>query len=263
MNIMRMIIVKSRKKSDNKLIVKRRKKKKRRSRIVLCLFIISLLVILSFNLTYFNILDIEVKGNKNVTDSYVLETSHIKIGENILYENYYRAKKELLKNPYIENVKISFQLPGKVVITLKERGAYYYFEKDNTCYVIDNNGILLEKRKDIDKTKLVNITGFALQKQALGKPLQDKDSRKINLIKEIASLMQNCTSKLRMNKLDITNIANIECNFGNMKVKLGGPYDIKAKLNKSINIIELNKLQDKKGYVDVSFKGSPVFFIEQ
>lgn len=258
-----MIIVKKPNKSDNKLIIKRRKKKKRKIKIVFSLFIISLLVILSFNLTCFNILGIEVKGNKNVTPACVIETSKIEIGGNILYENYYSAKKELLKNPYIDDVKINIHFPGKVVITLKERGAYYYIEKDATYYVIDNNGILLEKRKDIDNTKLVNLTGFALQKPILGKTLQDKDARKISAIKEIASLMLKCTSKIKMNKLDITSIANIECSFNNMKAKLGGPYNIEDKLNKSLNIIEQNKLQDKKGYVDVSFKGNPVFFIEQ
>lgn len=263
MNIMRMIIVGKTNNSNNKLILKRRKKKKRKIRIIIILLIITILVILSVKLSYFDIQSIEIKGNRNVTAAYVTETSKIKTGSNILYENYYKSKKELLKNPYIEDVKINISLPGKVVITLKERGAYYYILKDNMFYVIDNNGILLEKRNNINNLSLVQLNGFTIQKMDLGNALQDKDNRKLSTIKEIAELMLNNTSKLKMNKLDISNITNIQCSFKNMTAKLGGPYDIKNKLNKSINVIEMNKLQDKKGYVDVSFKGNPVFFIEQ
>lgn len=58
---------------------------------------------------------------------------------------------------------------------------------------------------------------------------------------------------------------NIQFYYKNILIKLGNSDELNNKLNKAFNII-LQKEEvksAKKGYVDVSFNGNPVVFIEK
>ena len=63
--------------------------------------------------------------------------------------------------------------------------------------------------------------------------------------------------------VDVSNVLDIKVYSGKMCIKFGTTEDLKNKFNKAINIISQPEYKDAKGYVDVSFKGNPVVFIEE
>jgi cell division protein FtsQ len=41
-------------------------------------------------------------------------------------------------------------------------------------------------------------------------------------------------------------------------IKIGGNFDLTRKLNNAVNILKSDKVDIKKGYIDVSVEGNPV-----
>lgn len=251
-------------KSKNELIIKRRRKQRIKNSILLLLLLISILITLCLKLQYFNISEIEVYGNRNITKNEIVKLSSIEKGNNIFYTNLVKARTNISSNPYIQSVDIKRKLPNTLQINVVERDAYFYGSDAASKYVIvDNEGIVLEIRKEINNMKLLKIQGFDFSKAKVSKILPADDSRKIKLLGTFTSLLKADKSGLTLSIIDISNLLDIKLYYGNVCVKLGNSEDIENKVNKAVNIILANKLKDSKGYIDVSYDGNPVFYIEK
>lgn len=243
------------------------KKRRRKKMFVKFLFLTSLLAIISltllFKLPYFSIKDIVVINNSNVTKSEIIKLSGIKQGNNIFNINVRSIKDDILRNPYVLKVQIKRRLPNKILIDINERSATFYAQKDSNYYIIDKESVVLEKRNNISTMKLIKLVGYEKNDLVIGQVLPYKDRRKIDVIKNITDLVINDTSKIAMSIVDVTNIYDIKVYYGNICVKMGDYNNLEDKLNRAISIIKKQNLQNRKGYVDVSFKGNPVFHIEK
>lgn len=247
----------------NEFIIKRRRKKFMKKLVLSLLFLIGVLMTLLLKHPYFNIKDINVKNNKNISISNVIETSKISKGNNIFYIDLDSAKKNLLKNPYILEAQIKRKLPSTLVVTIKEREAVFYGNKGNKYFVLDRNGAVLEERQDINNMKLVKLQGFDESKSKLGQPIVVDDERKIETARELSALLGSKKDNYGISIVDIGDITNIKVYYNNICIKLGNNQSLDVKLNKAFNIVfQKEELKGKKGYIDVSFEGNPVVFIE-
>lgn len=249
-----------------KLLYKRKNKKKMKRLILLVIIMISMLITLCLKLTYFNIATIEIIGNVNVSKNEINKSSNIILGNNIFYSRFNDNKKQIMKNPYILGVKIKKVLPNKVIIKVEERVAVFYGKVNNTYYILDNKGILLEKRSSIKDMNLVNLIGFDYAKCEVGNLIVAEDSRKINIANEITNLIneyRKTNSNINITMVDVSDVIDVKVFSGEMCIKLGTSQDLKNKFNKAINIISQPEYKGTRGYVDVSFKGNPVVFIEK
>lgn len=251
-------------KAENELILRRRRKKRIKKLLVLFVFLACLACSLCLKLQAFNIKSVKVTGNSNITQDKILEASGIQCGNNIFYINVSNAENSIKANPYVEDVKIKRQLPNVITIDVKERAAAFYgsIGKDDFV-VIDKNGVVLERKKDIGKMNLVKLQGFDYSKGEVGKQVPADDERKIKLIAEFTDLIKRSNKNHGISIVDVSNLVDMKVYFGDMCVKLGTSDNIESKMNKAINIIENNNLKSAKGYVDVSFEGNPVFHIEK
>lgn len=251
-------------KSKNELILKRRRKKRIKNSILLLLLLICIFITLCLKLQYFNINDIQVTGNRNITKDEIVKLSAIEKGNNIFYTNLIKASTNIRSNPYIQSVKIKRKLPSTLQVEVVERDSYFYGNDASGKYVIiDNEGVVLEIRKEINNMKLLKIQGFDFSKAKVSKVLPTDDSRRIKLLNTFTDLLKFDKSGLPLSIIDISNLLDIKLYYGNICVKLGNSEDIQNKVNKAINIIVINKLKDSKGYIDVSYDGNPVFYIEK
>ncbi|MDF2885208.1 MAG: cell division protein FtsQ [Clostridiaceae bacterium] len=251
-------------KSKNELIVKRRRKKRIKNSLLLLLLLICIFITLCLKLQYFNITDFEVSGNRNITKNEIVKLSSIEKGNNIFYTNLSKARTNIGSNPYIQSVEIKRKLPSTLNIEVVERDAYFYGNDPSGKYVIvDNEGVVLEIRKEINNMKLLKILGFDFSKAKVSKTLPVDDSRKIKLLNTFTDLLKADKSGLTLSIIDISNLLDIKLYYGNICVMLGNSEDIQNKINKAVNIILVNKLKDSKGYIDVSYDGNPVFYIEK
>lgn len=251
-------------KTTNELIIKRRRKKIIKSCIWLFIFMVSIMVLLCLKLKYFNITSIEVSGNKIIPSDEIIKISDIYAGNNIFYANTSRSRKKILaQNAYIMEVHISRKLPSTIEIDVKERKAKYFSEKDNKFLLIDSNGVILQEKDSLKNFKLIKLLGIEADKLHPGDTIQFDDKRKLQVLNIMDKITVSDKNNFGIDALDLSNVVDIRAYIGSMCIKLGTSDDILNKVNMAINIINMNKLSDKKGYVDVSYKGNPVFFIEK
>ncbi|WP_027624719.1 cell division protein FtsQ/DivIB [Clostridium lundense] len=252
-------------KEKNELIIKRRRKKFIKKCILLLTLLVSTLTALCLKHPYFNIKKIEIINNKNIPKEEIAKLSGIFKGDNIFYINMDRIKKGILTNPYILDLEVKKKLPDTIIINVKEREATFYGEKNGRFVVIDKNGVVLENRKDIKNMNLVKLQGFDFEKTEVGKPILSKDDRRLQLVCNMSSLIGNKKDNYKIALVDIQDVNDIKLYYGNFLIKLGNDGDLDKKLNKAFNILlqkEEVKLA-KKGYIDVSFDGNPVVFLEK
>ena len=121
---------------------------------------------------------------------------------------------------------------------------------------------MLQQRDDIKDMKLIKLDGLDYRKAEVGKSIEDEDGRKIDAVKALGDIIVN-NKILDITSIDVTSSIDIKIYCGNILIKLGSADDIDKKLNKALNILERKEIKGAKGYIDVSFDGNPVFFIEK
>ncbi|ERI91290.1 POTRA domain protein, FtsQ-type [Clostridiales bacterium oral taxon 876 str. F0540] len=249
-------------KTDNKLIINRRRKKAVRKTIISLILLISVTVTLCLKLSYFNVSNISVINNHTINSDEIIKLSQIKKGINIFYLNFKNVQTNLRSNPYILSADIKRKLPSTIIISIKEREAVFYTKRDNKYLIIDRNGIILEEKEDISQMKLTSLLGFNFKEAQIGMVIPVQDKRKLENISLMTELISDNTSGIDITSIDLSNNLNLEVYTNNICIKLGSG-NIKDKLNKALNIIVNNNLKDQKGYIDVSFDGTPVISIDK
>jgi cell division protein FtsQ len=247
--------------TDNELIRRRRRKRMIKHTIILSVLLISLLIILCLKLSYFNVSNIKVMNNSIVSSDEIIDFAKVNKGTNIFYINIKNIKTNVLKNPYILKADIKRKLPNTISIVVNEREAVFYGMTDNKYLIIDKSGVVLEEKDDISNMKLTKLEGFDFQQTRLGEIIDSNNARKIENIGIITELIALNSSDIQISSVDLAEELNVKVYCGNICVKLGS-NSLRDKLNLALNIIQNNNLKDKKGYVDVSFDGNPVVFIE-
>lgn len=249
--------------SKNELIEKRRKKIRIKRYITIIVILIAVVVTLCLKLSYFNIKDIKVLNNRNIGSEEIKKLSQINLGENIFYLNLRKSRTAILSNPYILKADIKRKLPNKINIYVEERTAVFYVKQNEKYLVIDEKGIVLEEKNSISGMKLIKLEGFEGKNYKVGEVLDNSDVRKLKIINDITKLIKSLKDGIpEPSIVDIKDLTDIKLYYGNIMIKIGTSDELQEKINKAINILVDNKLIDKKGYIDVSFKGSPVFFVE-
>ncbi|MGH4125708.1 MAG: cell division protein FtsQ/DivIB [Clostridium sp.] len=250
--------------NKEKLLHKRKHKKRVKRLVLLSIIMLSTLITLCFKLPYFNITTIEILGNSNASKVEIKEAATIKLGSNIFYASFNDSKKRITQNPYILGAKFKKVFPNKIVIEIEERTAVFYGKVNNTYYILDNKGILLEIRSDIKNKNLVNLIGFNYEKCKVGDLIVSEDDRKITIANEITDIIakyRKTSSAVVITMVDVNNILDVKVFSGEMCIKFGTSDDLASKFNKAINIISQPEYKGSKGYVDVSAKSNPVIFI--
>lgn len=248
----------------NELIEKRRKKRRRRKTVIILVLLLAILITLSLKLPYFKIKQINVVNNNTVSTNEIIKKSGVYKGQNIFYLNEFKIKDNIMDNPYIVNVKIQRVMPSTINIVVNERDAVFYAQKNNKYAIIDKNGIVLEIRNDIKNRNLIKLDGLNISKAQIGKTLPDISSNKIKTISDFTDIVVNNKSVCgNIKEIDITNNVDIVAYYNNMQIKMGTNDNMVKKLNRAVNIINDEKLNSAKGYVDVSFNGNPVYSIDK
>ncbi|MFT8314696.1 MAG: FtsQ-type POTRA domain-containing protein [Clostridium sp.] len=249
--------------SKNELIEKRRKKRRIKRVSFTMILLIAVLITLCLKLTYFNIKYVNVLNNKTIDSNEIIKESGIQKNTNIFYMNSTNIKNNILNNPYILSVDINRSLPNTVDINVVERKAVFYIQNNNKFSVIDKDGRVLEVRDNIDNMNLIKIIGVDASKTSIGKVIPFNDNKKIDTINILTNIIINNDVCKNIKVLDATDSMDLKAYYNNMCIKLGTSEDLPKKLNRAINIISARNLSASTGYVDVSFNGNPVFFVEK
>lgn len=142
-------------------------KKKERKINIIGLIVIILVVYLTASFVYYlmtlPIKNIYIYGNNFVSDAEIIETAGIKKYPSMIKVGRNKLKKKLLKNAFIDNVKIKKKLNGTIKITINESKPLFY--NRNTNKIVLLNGKEVDSKLSYKVPSLINIVPNDLYKK--------------------------------------------------------------------------------------------------
>jgi len=254
------------KRKINKQEQKRRKRNKKIKlilKIVLSLGIMIGGIIFAMTSPIFNIKNIEVLNNEEVSSETIISISEIKTEENILKFKKSDAIKNIKENPYIESVEIKRKLPGTVQIDVKERIPQYSVEFMEKYVYISSQGYLLEISEDSKGLPIIQGIVTPEEEIEAGKRLCIEDLEKLE---DVIKIMNIAKENELDSKISFINIKNkneyvLYLEEENKKVHLGDNTNLSNKMIYVVALIEKEK--DKAGEIfvngDLNNKFQPYF----
>ena len=247
--------------------VKKFIKKKKRKRLIKKLTLITIILVVGgfifiTKAPIFNIKDITFKGNVTISSEILLNEVRDRIGLNIFTVNEKNIREEILKNRYVSTVDIKRKGINKLEINITEEAPVYYINNGVVLLIINNDLEVLEEVDNIDGRNLVEIKGVDLG-------VKDDESKvdEFNSYKSILTNFYPFISKNResiyFSSLDISNIVNIIGYIGNVEIFFGDDDNLYNKIENIYRIMLDDNISIAKGYINVSFNGSPVINVEE
>lgn len=259
-----MITIKSTKKTTNEFI-KRAKKRKLMRKIILMSIILFIGIILFITKSnVFIVKKVSILGNPIMSGEDVKEKTQNLIGKNIFFISNKDIVKTAEENPYVRSVEITKVYPRQINIKINEKQGIYCSERDGKYFIFSDKGIFLEKTDSIENRNLIQLIGLDedLENMNLGDCISD-NTRIINILNVFYQIADVNPSNYKIDYIDLTDLMNIKIYIGDVEGRLGNDENITDKMNKLIHIIENPEIDIKKGYVDVGFNGSPVYYKEE
>lgn len=240
-----------------KYIEEKKRRKKIKKTIALLMVLIGLLILFLIKAPIFNINNVKIVSNDNevaLKDDIENKLQGIK-GRNIFYVKRSYIESILKNDPYIKDVKVTKALPNNLTVEVKENKKIFTVEQNGNYYALDESGKVLDKK--LGEDDLVKLEGITIQDKEIGEKITE-DEKILEIIKDFGALINSNTSSIKFSKLDIRNLSNISLYSNEVLIKIGGNFDLTRKLNNAVNILKSDKVDIKKGYIDVSVEGNPV-----
>ncbi|EKY26962.1 cell division protein FtsQ/DivIB [Clostridium celatum] len=235
------------------------KKRKRKIKKVILMTIVTLVAIIIFiaKAPIFNVESIIFSGNSAIATEALAPLVQDKIGQNIFTVNQTAIKETLQRNKYIKGVTVKIKGISTLEINIKEEAPVYYIKMNEKYIIVNNNLEKIEEVASIEGRNLVEIIGVDLNTI-----LEDNNNSELDSFKEILNKFYPYISEnreeLRLDALDISNIIDIRGYIGDVEIFFGDDEGLHNKMEKVYSIMLDNTVNLKKGYINVSFEGSPV-----
>lgn len=247
--------------------VKKFIKAKKRKRLIKKLTLITIVVVVGgfifiTKAPIFNIKAITFKGNVTISSEVLLSEVSDRIGLNIFTVNERKIREEILKNRYVSTVDIKRKGINTLEINITEEAPVYYINNGVELLIINNDLEVLEEVDNIDGRNLVEIKGFDLSVKDGESRIDEFNSYKSILTNFYPFISQNRES-IYLSSLDVSNIVNIIGYIGNVEILFGDDSDLYNKMENVYRIMLDDNINIAKGYINVSFNGSPVIKVEE
>ncbi|MGI6211665.1 MAG: FtsQ-type POTRA domain-containing protein [Anaerovoracaceae bacterium] len=222
-----------------------RKKKRRKHHpffdfLIAVAAVILLIVLLSSDL--FAIRNIEVEGNHYYTDREVITMANAVTGRNLIFHPHAsEIRKNLMKNPYFEDVKVRRKLPSTQVIEVTERKQVAAVVYGNKYIVIDGNGKILRIAESDPKVTL--IEGLTLTRINEGQKIGVEQKHTLKTTLSMLKSMRK--GDLYFKKIRVSNVFIKAYVYDNLVVK-GSPSLMKQFIDEGKLQKVLTKLYSQK-----------------
>ena len=170
-----------------------RKRKKRNRRIKFVLKIILLIGVIAGGITFaltspiFNIKDIQVLNNNQVSSDTIISLSELRTDQNIFKFSSNNVIEKIKENPYVESVEVHRKIPSTVQIEVEERIPTYSVDYMGKYAIINNQGYILEISEDNKGLPIILNSTTAEQEVSPNQRLNDEDLGKLEDVLKIMS----------------------------------------------------------------------------
>ena len=215
----------------------------------------------------FNICNIEIVGNNQISQETVSELSQINIKDNVFLTNTTKSEKRIKENPYVKEVKVTRLLPDKIKIEIVEKEKAYMLQTDEGIAYIDGNGHILE----ISETKLDNLIllqGYSTSKEEIqpGKTLNEKDLGRLEDLQQIFRSAEKIQIKGQITSINIKDKNDYILNLPSYKkiVYIGDTTNLATKMLRTKDILDKTMENEGKIFVNGEFNtGFDPYFREE
>lgn len=201
--------IKKEEEKRKKIIREEKKRKKRIKRIKFFFKTMLLLGITIGGITFamispiFNIKDIQVLNNEQVSSEAVISLSELKKEENIFSFSKSKVIKKIKENAYIENIKVYRKVPNVVQIQVEERVHNYSVDFLGKYAYINSQGYILEIAED-SKQKIILHGIKTSEEQVVEKNrLNNEDLEKLEDVIKIMNAAKEYNLDSKITTIDI------------------------------------------------------------
>ena len=211
----------------------------------------------------FNVKSIEVVDNNKISSEQIVSMTEISLNTNTFKFSPKEVRNKLLKNPYIEDVKVSRNiLNNSVKVTIKERTATLMLEYGNSYVYINNQGYILEISPIKLDTPIIKGYVTPLEEVKPGNRLNKDDLERLEVVLRIIESAQSAGIENIITQIDIKNkkdyVLTIESE--DKTIYLGTCSDLSTQMLYIKEMIQREKGIEGEFFVDMDLNsGNPVF----
>ncbi|AOR23941.2 cell division protein FtsQ/DivIB [Clostridium taeniosporum] len=204
---------------------------------------------------------VAVTGNPIITGEDIKERCEKVLGENIFFVSKSDLIKEATKNPYVRSVTITKKFPKQININVVEKEGIYYIDEGKNKLILSNKLVLLERTDDLKGRNLVEVKGIEFKDGKVGEKVLE-DDRISEVLTTFYDIVRNNPTEYHISSIDLQDLTNIKVYIGEVEGRLGNDENLLDKMNKVLHIVASPEVALTKGYIDVSYEGSPVYYHE-
>ncbi len=186
----------------------KKQKKKNKAKKILIFFLIIILFCLMLSSNLFNVNNISVTGNSQISTEEIISLSQISKYTNIFKVDILNGIENIKENAYIENVTIKRKIPNEIQIEVKERVPKYLLQFADSYVYINNQGYMLEiSNEKLEIPILIGVT-TDLSNIKAGNRINLEDLKKMDMVIEIYETAKRNEIANLITKIDISNEKN-------------------------------------------------------
>lgn len=254
------------KKEISKKAQKRKKRNKRIRRILELIILIAIMIggiIFAMTSPIFNITDIQVINNNQVSSDTIISLSQIQIGQNIFKFTNSSVIYNIKENAYIENVTIHRKLPNTIQIEIEERSPKYSVDFMGKYAYINTQGYILEITEDSKNMPIIRGINSPEENVITGNRLNNDDLNKLADVIKVINSTKEIELDNKVTSIDISNKSQyiIEIEEEQKKIHIGDNTNLSNKMLYVKAIIEQTKGKAGEIFVngDLNNKFQPYF----
>lgn len=214
----------------------------------------------------FNIININIKGNKKLTEEECINLIGINLNETNIYAiTKNQIAKRLKQNTYVDSVEIKRKLPNTLEINIKERRTSFQVKYNKEYIYIDSQGYILEfNEKKLKVPILIGLESFNEQVTSRER-LVENDLYKINTIFKIVNYLENNSIQNEITSINAIDISNYILNMDKDKkiIYLGDASNISERMDLLKSILDREKGKKGKIFMDGDPNKDDVYFREE
>ena len=180
----------------------------------------------------FNIQEIQVLNNTQVSSQTVISLSELQSGENIFRFSSVKVASHIKENAYIEAVKIHRKIPNTVQIEVEERVHSYSVDFLGKYAYVNNQGYILEIADDSKQKPILQGIETAEEQVVVGHRLSNEDLEKLEDVIKIMKVAAEYNLDTKVTSIDIQdkNEYSIYLEEESKKVHLGDTSNLSNKM---------------------------------
>ena len=226
--------------------------------------LITMLIVVAaclFSVTiFFKVQQIRVQGNDLYDENTVVSASGIRIGDPMVTMNKTGiAGKIKAALPYAEQVRISRELPGTVVLEIRESSAIFSVQDESGAYwLVSFGGRVLEQVTEAAAQTHPLIIGFTLKNPAVGEEIRSENTENLNAARLLTAALEGTGVAKEATKLDVTKPYDIVLWYKDQyDVRFGGTDQLDYKAQYLMAVLE-QLAEYQTGTIDLTFETEKV-----